>query len=85
MAGRNSSADDEMERGLPDMFCYLGPGLTSGRWRGPAPGFGFDFETTWDQIDSAAPEKRILGTLGWLFAVAEKEWLERDGRKFSRT
>ena len=44
-----------MERGPPDAFCYLGSGPTSGRRYGPAPGFGFDFETTSDQIDSAVP------------------------------
>jgi len=25
IAGRNAAADDEMERGPPDTFCYLGP------------------------------------------------------------
>ena len=57
IAGRNSSADDEKERGPPGAFFYLGSGPTSGRRLGPAPGFGFDFgfETTSDQIDSAMP------------------------------
>ena len=55
IAGRNSSADDEMERDPPDTFCYLGSGPTSGRRHGPAPGFGFGLETTSDQIDSAMP------------------------------
>jgi hypothetical protein len=45
IAGRNSSADDEMERGPPGALFYLGPGPTVGRRHGPAPGFGFDFET----------------------------------------
>ncbi len=54
IAGRNSSADDEKERGPPDAFFYLGPGPTGGR-HGPAPGFGFDWETPSDQIDSAVP------------------------------
>jgi len=44
-----------MERGPPDAFFYLGSGPTNGRRHGPAPGFGFDFETTSDQIDSAMP------------------------------
>ena len=44
-----------MERGSPDAFFYLGLGPTDGRRHGPAPGFGFDFETTSDQIDSAMP------------------------------
>ena len=74
-----------MERGPPDAFFYLGPGPTVGRRHGPAPGFGFDFETTSDQIDSAMPEKRILGASVWFVAVAEKEWRGRDRRKFSRT
>ena len=57
IAGRNSSADDEMERDPPVAFFYLGSGPTNGRRHGPAPGFGFgfDFETTSDQIDSAMP------------------------------
>ena len=46
-----------MERDPPGTFCYLGSGPTSGRRHGPAPGFGFDFETTSDQIDSGMPEK----------------------------
>jgi hypothetical protein len=70
IAGRNSSADDEQERGPPDAFFYPGSGPTSGRRSGPALGFGFDWETTSDQIDSAMPEKRIRMVL----AVAEKEW-----------
>ena len=57
IAGRNSSADDEMERDPPGAFCYLGSEPTSGRRHGSAPGFGFDLETTSDQIDSAMPEK----------------------------
>jgi hypothetical protein len=44
-----------MERDPPDAFCYLGSGPTNGRRHGPAPGFGIDFETTSDQIDSAMP------------------------------
>ena len=64
IAGRNSSADDEIERGPPAAFFYPGLGPASGRWLGPAPGFGFevdsDFETTSDQIDSAMPQKRTL-------------------------
>ncbi len=57
IAGRNSSADDEKERGPPDAFFYLGSGPTDGRRPGPAPGFGFDVdvETPSDQIDSAMP------------------------------
>jgi len=55
IAGRNSSADDEKERGPPDAFFYLGSGPTDGRRFGPGPGFGFDFETPSDQIDSAMP------------------------------
>src|SRR5205085_3184215 len=43
IAGRNSSADDEMERDPPGTFCYLGSGPTSGRRHGPTPGFGFGF------------------------------------------
>ena len=35
-----------------------GPGPTSGRRRGPAPGFGFDFETTSGRTDSAKPAGR---------------------------
>ncbi len=74
-----------MERGPPDAFFYLGSGPTIGRRHGPTPGFGFDFETTSDQIDSAMPEKRILGASVLFVAVAEKEWWRRDRRKFSRT
>src|SRR5437879_10827294 len=74
-----------MERGPPDAFFYLGPGPTIGRRHGPAPGFGFDFETASDQIDSAMPQKRILGASVCFGAVAEKEWRGRDRRKFSRT
>src|SRR6202050_1580688 len=83
IAGRNSSADDEMERGPPDTFCYLGSGPTNGRRHGPAPGFGFDFETTSDQIDSALPYKRILSASVWFFAVAEKEWRGGGGLHIS--
>ena len=43
IAGRNSSADDEMERDPPDAFCYLGSGPAIGRRHGSAPGFGLDF------------------------------------------
>src|SRR5438552_1082249 len=46
---------------LPTRSFYLGPGPSGGRRLGSAPGVGFDFETTSDQIDSAMPEKRILG------------------------
>jgi hypothetical protein len=53
--------------------CNLGSGPTIGRRHGPAPGFGFDFETTSDQIDSAMPQKRILG-VSVLFVAAGKEW-----------
>src|SRR5258708_11931375 len=42
---------------LPTRSLYLGPGPTSGRRHGPTPGFGFDFETTSDQIDSGMPQK----------------------------
>jgi hypothetical protein len=72
-----------MERDPPDTFCYSGSGPTNGRRHGPTPGFGFDLETTSDQIDSAMPQKRILGASVWLFGVAEKEWRGRDRRKFS--
>ena len=44
-------------RGPPDAFCYLGPGPTDERRLGPARGFGFAWETTSDQIDSAMPQK----------------------------
>src|SRR5213075_1767783 len=84
IAGRNSSADDEMERDPPDAFCYLGSGPTIGRRHGPAPGFGFDFETTSDQIDSAMPYERVLSASVSFFAVAE-EWWRRDRRKLSLT
>ena len=50
-----------MERDPPGAFCYLGSGPTSGRRHGPAPGFGFDCETTSDQIDSAMPWKTHTG------------------------
>ena len=43
IAGRNSSADDEMERDPPGAFYYLGSGPTIGRRHGPTPGFGFWF------------------------------------------
>lgn len=50
-----------MERDPSGTFCYLGSGPTDGRRHGSTPGFGFDFgfewETTSDQIDSAMPEK----------------------------
>jgi hypothetical protein len=46
-----------MGRGSPDTFCYLGSGPTIGRRHGSTPGFGLDFQTTSDQIDSAMPEK----------------------------
>jgi hypothetical protein len=55
IAGRNSSADDEKERGPPGAFLSLGSGPTDGRRPGPGSGFGFDFETPSDQIDSAMP------------------------------
>jgi hypothetical protein len=55
-----------MERDPPDAFCYLGSGPTNGRRHGSAPGFGFDFETTSDQIDSAKPRKRTLRAQGVL-------------------
>src|SRR5438876_570137 len=41
----NSSADDEMERGPPATFCYLGSGPTNGRRHGPTPGFGLVLAT----------------------------------------
>jgi len=71
-----------MERDPPDTFCYLGSGPTDGRRLGPTPGFGFDFETTSDQIDSAMPQKRILSVSVWLVA-AGTEWRGRDRRKLS--
>jgi len=75
-----------MERGPPDAFFYLGSGPTNGRRHGPAPGFGFDFETTSDQIDSAMPEKRIRGaSYGSLQLRKRSEWWGRDRRKFSLT
>src|SRR5947207_12097927 len=43
IAGRNSSADDEMERDPPGTFYYLGSGPTIGRRHGPTPGFGIGF------------------------------------------
>jgi hypothetical protein len=73
-----------MERDPPGAFFYLGSGPSIGRRHGLAPGFGFDFETTSDQIDSAMPEKRILGASVW-FVAAGKEWRGRDRRKFSLT
>jgi hypothetical protein len=46
-----------MERDPPGTFCYLGSGPTSGRRHGPPQGlvWGFDLETTSDQIDSDMP------------------------------
>jgi len=64
-----------MERGPPDAFFYPGSGPSIGRRHGPAPGFGFEFETTSDQIDSALPQKRMLGA-SVLFVAAGKEWAE---------
>jgi hypothetical protein len=61
-----------MERDPPGAFCYLGSGPTSGRRHGPAPGFGFDCETTSDQIDSAMPWKTHTGRPVWFFAVAAR-------------
>jgi hypothetical protein len=55
IAGRNSSADDEQERGLCDAFFNPDPGPTNERRHGSALGFDFDFETISDQIDSAMP------------------------------
>src|SRR2546426_874199 len=77
-----------MERGPPDAFFYLGSGPTDGRPVSAfAPGFGFcfgfDFETTSDQKDSAMPSKRIRGASVLLFATADQEWRRRDRRKFS--
>ena len=60
-----------MERDPPGTFCYLGSGPTVGRRHGPTPGFGFDFETISDQIDSAMPLKTHTGRPVWFFAVAE--------------
>jgi hypothetical protein len=50
-----------MERGPPDTFCYLGSGPTNGRRLGPTPGFGFVFQATSDQIDSACLENAYRG------------------------
>ncbi len=72
-----------MERDPPGAFFYLGWGPSIGRRHGPSPGFGFDFETTSDQKDSAMPEKRMLSASVWF--VAGKEWRGRDRRKFSLT
>lgn len=57
IAGRNSSADDEKERGPPDAFFCLGSGPISREVVGPEPGVGFEVwsETPSDQIDSAMP------------------------------
>ncbi len=38
IAGRNSSVDDEMERGPPGTFFYLGSGPTDGRRLGSPQG-----------------------------------------------
>jgi hypothetical protein len=63
IAGRNSSADDETWSSRHVLL----PGLRADRRQtaGSAPGFGFDAETTSDQIDSAMPAKRNRGASVW--------------------